>query len=481
MMAAEVLADAGVDVEVHDAMPTMGRKFLLAGRGGLNLTNSEPLELFVTRYGSRQKEVGAWLATFGPNNVRQWAHNLGIETFVGSSGKVFPVAMEATPLLAAWLQRLKSRGIKFKTATKWPPPLPPPPHSPNSPNSPSPNGPKGPSPNGPNSPKQGAVGDGDGDGNGNGYGNEYGGGDGYDGNGNGYGNECGGGDGYDGNGNGNEGGVGDGDVGDGDAVLLALGGASWPGTGSDGSWVEWLRALGVGVAPFRPANCGFDVQWSEHLRTRFHGEPLKSVAVRFCDLAGRTIEKRGECLVTRDGIEGGAIYALSAPIRDTIEARGQATLLLDLIPERPLAKVVELLSANRGSRSWASHLQRQLGLKGVKAAMLREVATAAHFADAEFLAKLIKGVPVRLVAPRPLAEAISSAGGVTFESLNEDLMLRALPGFFCAGEMIDWEAPTGGYLLTACLASGRHAALGVVRWLAAPEPTCGPMSHQELG
>lgn len=388
LMAAEVLLARGLAVDLYDAMPSPGRKFLLAGVGGMNITHSEPYADFVTRYGGAAALLRPMLDRFGPQAVRDWALGLGIETFVGSSGRVFPTGMKAAPLLRAWLQRLREAGLALHVRHRF---------------------------------------------------------------------------------------LGWDDHGDlrfatpdgeltrrADASLLALGGGSWSRLGSDGAWVDWLRADGVDVAPLRPANCGFDIGWSELLRTRFAGAPLKSVAA---SLDGETW-RRGECVVTAGGIEGSLIYALSAALRDRIDSDGAATLYLDLAPDRDLARLQRELERPRASASIANHLRRQTGIEGVKASLLRECLSKEDFQCMDRLAATIKRLPLRLTAPRPLDEAISSAGGVRFAALDEGLMLNARPGVFCAGEMLDWEAPTGGYLLTACLASGRYAADGIARWLA---------------
>jgi uncharacterized flavoprotein (TIGR03862 family) len=388
LLAAEVLARAGVRVELYDAMPSLGRKFLLAGVGGMNITHSEPKDAFVGRYGERQREVAALLQDFDADALRAWIHDLGIDTFVGTSGRVFPTDMKAAPLLRAWLRRLRELGVTLHTRTRW-------------------------------------LGWND-----------------------------------------------DGSLrlatADGerrlaaDACLLALGGGSWPRLGSDGAWTTLLQARGVEVAALQPSNCGFEVAgWSEHLRDKFAGAPLKNVAL---SLPGEDA-RIGEFVLTEGGVEGSLVYAFSAAIRRTIETEGQAVISLDLLPQTPLAKLQQALARPRGKHSMAKHLQRQAGLDGVKAALLRELAPAAAFADPPALAPWIKALPLTLLRPRPLAEAISSAGGVPFEALDDGLMLRALPGVFCAGEMLDWEAPTGGYLLTACFASGRVAAHGLLNWL----------------
>ena len=408
LMAAEVLAERGCAVDVYDAMPSPGRKFLLAGIGGLNLTHSEPPEAFVARYRERQSELAPLLGRFGAAELRTWARNLGIDTFVGSSGRVFPTAMKAAPLLRAWLHRLRQAGVRLHVRHRW-------------------LGWEGGN-SGAKDPTRGlrfTTPDG----------------------------EC---------------------RLTADAVILALGGGSWAKLGSDGAWVPWLAQRGVELAPLRPANCGFDVGqqagnagpgWSGHFLDRFVGAPVKSVAARVTDARGQTHERAGECMISATGIEGGLIYALSAPLRDTIEAAGSATLYLDLAPGRSLERLAGELARPRGSRSMASHLQSKAGIEGVKAGLLRECLAKEDFAVPEHLAAAIKAVPIVLAAPRPLDEAISSAGGVLFEALDDRLMLRALPGVFCCGEMLDWEAPTGGYLLTASFATGRAAGLGVTDWL----------------
>jgi uncharacterized flavoprotein (TIGR03862 family) len=392
LMAAEVLSRHGVRVDLYDAMPSVGRKFLLAGKGGLNLTHSEASEPFLSRYGARRAQIEPWLEAFGPEALRLWAHRLGVETFVGTSGRVFPTEMKAAPLLRAWLHRLRAAGVRFHMRHRW----------------------QGWSENGAlrfatNDGERRVLSD---------------------------------------------------------AVVLALGGGSWARLGSDGAWVPLLAQRGVPVAALRPANCGFDAGWSEHFRTRFAGQPVKSVVATFTNQTGGTLRRQGEFMVTATGVEGSLIYALSAPLRNGIESTGAAVLHLDLLPDRELPFVIAELARPRGSRSMASHLQSRLGIKGVKAGLLRECASAQDFADPARLGAMIKALPLRLIAPRPLDEAISSAGGVAFEALDQGLMIRSLPGVFCAGEMLDWEAPTGGYLLTACFASGRAAGLGVLAWQA---------------
>lgn len=385
LAAAEMLA-AEADVHVFDAMAAPGRKFLLAGRGGLNLTHSEDFEGFLTRFGTARAMLEPALREFPPQAIRQWAAALGTETFVGSSGRVFPTAMKASPLLRAWLARLGAAGVQFHMRHRW----------------------------------QGwnaqdalvfAMPDGV---------REF----------------------------------------SADATVLALGGASWPRLGSDGAWSSLLAGRGVGVNALRPANCGFDVAWSAHLRERHAGQPLKSVSLSF---GGQTL--RGEFIVTANGIEGGAVYALSAPLRDALEVQSTATLLIDLLPNRSLEQLTAALSRSRGKASLASQLRKAARIEGLKAALLRETADAETLADPVRLAAHIKALPLPLTRARPIAEAISSAGGVALDEVDEQFMLRQLPGVFVAGEMLDWEAPTGGYLLSACLATGRAAGEGARHFL----------------
>jgi uncharacterized flavoprotein (TIGR03862 family) len=394
LMAAEALAEAGVpSVHLFDAMASVGRKFLLAGKGGLNLTHSEPLPNFVARYGGRAAQVAAWLEHFSPDAARDWAHGLGIETFVGTSGRVFPTDMKAAPLLRAWLQRLRARGVVFHMRHRWlgwnefgalrfATPLG-------------------------ETPVQAR------------------------------------------------------------ATVLALGGASWPGLGSDAAWLPWLREAGAEVAPLLPANCGFEVVpgWSAHLRDKFAGAPIKPVVLR-SDGSEPTFERQGEFVLSEYGIEGSVVYAASAAIRDAIASHGEATVTLDLLPDHDAARVAREVAHPRGARSLSSHLKSRLGLAGAKVALLHELLPRDALADPARLAAAIKALPIVLAAPRPIAEAISSAGGVRLESLDEHLMLRTRPGVFCAGEMLDWEAPTGGYLLQASMASGRIAGQGAARWCA---------------
>ncbi len=395
LMAAEILSQNGkndpIQIDLFDAMPSVGRKFLLAGKGGMNITHAETMETFLTRYGTRQTQIAPLLNAFGPEDLRAWVHGLGIHTFVGSSGRVFPTDMKAAPLLRAWLHRLKTNGVRFHMRQRWL-----------------------------------------------GWGNES-------------------------------------DDGktlrfahtDGeqlvkaDAVVLALGGGSWARLGSDGAWVPLLTARKIDVAPLQAANCGFDTQWSEHFSSRYAGHPLSPVTVTVPD----SHSKKGQFVITENGVEGSLIYALSSHIRDRISAHGHATVLLDLAPDWTLERLSQEIARPRGARSMASHLQSRVNITGVKAGLLRELVSKEDFAVPTILATRIKALELNLTAPRPIDEAISSAGGVRFEALNQDLMLQTMPGVFCAGEMLDWEAPTGGYLLSACFASGRVAGLGVLNWL----------------
>ena len=388
LMAAGQLAQcAGVQVEVYDAMPSPGRKFLIAGVGGMNITHAEPLPDFIRRYGPRAGRLAPLLEAFGPQAVRDWIHGLGIETFVGSSGRVFPREMKAAPLLRAWLHRLRGQGVRFHVRHRW---------------------------LGWDAAGQLRFATADGE-----------------------------------------------TSVAADATVLALGGASWSRLGSDGRWVDVLRGQGLPVAPLRPANCGFHVSWSDHFRQRFAGQPVKPV-VGECG----GLRQQGEFNITEQGIEGGLVYALSAPLRDALDAGQSAQLLLDLLPGRSLARLQTDLGRPRGRDSLANHLRRHAGIEGVKAGLLREFCPPSTFADTAALAAAIKALPLPVMATRPLDEAISTAGGVCFEALDDKLMALTRPGLFLAGEMLDWEAPTGGYLLTACLASGHRAGLGAAAWLA---------------
>ena len=392
LMAAEVLSAGGVPVDLYDSMPSVGRKFLVAGKGGLNLTHAEPREHFLARYGARRKELEPFLMRFGADELRQWAADLGVETFIGTSGRVFPVGMKAAPLLYAWRSRLERAGVTFHYRHQW----------------------LGwdesaalrlQTPTGEMTIQPRAV-------------------------------------------------------------ILALGGASWSRMGSTGQWAALFAERGIPLAPFKPANCGFEVEWSELFRAKFDGQPLKTVVIEFCD-AGQTIWRRqGEFIVTANGVEGSLIYALSAPIRDAIEKQGGAVIHLDLAPDRTETELAVRLAQPRGSRSMAHHLEKTVGIKGVKAGLLWEFLPRPDFDHPQKLAAAMKNLPIPLRAASPLEEAISTAGGVRFEALDEHLMLKSLPGVFCAGEMLDWEAPTGGYLITACCSTGRAAGLAALAWMA---------------
>jgi uncharacterized flavoprotein (TIGR03862 family) len=391
LMAAEVLCQGGAKVDLFDAMPSVGRKFLMAGKGGMNITHSESPLSFARRYGSREENIAPFLVSFSADALRAWIHALGIETFVGSSGRVFPREMKAAPLLRAWLHRLREAGVSFHMRHRW----------------------LGWDEHNalrfatPDAEKRIEA----------------------------------------------------------DAVIMALGGGSWAHLGSDGQWVPLFKKRGVSVAPLKPSNCGFDTHWSEHFSTRYAGEPVKTVALSYTDTAGIEQLKQGEIMITAGGIEGGLIYALSAGLRDKITENGKVQIYLDLLPGKDQQQVMNEIMHPRGSRSISSHLQSRLGIKGVKAGLLRELVGAEAYADPKRLGAAIKHLPLILTAPRPLDEAISSAGGVMFEALDEQLMIRSFPGVFCAGEMLDWEAPTGGYLLTACFASGKAAGHGALNWL----------------
>jgi uncharacterized flavoprotein (TIGR03862 family) len=390
LMAAETLSRAGVAVTVHERMPSVGRKLLMAGRGGLNLTHAEPLPRFLARYGAARPWLEPVIEAFPPAALRAWADGLGQATFVGSSGRVFPKPLKASPLLRAWLARLGAQGVRFALRRDW--------------------------------------------------------------------------TGWDAAGrlafrlrDGTDESLAP------DATVLALGGASWPRLGADGAWVGPLTQAGIAVRPLRPTNCGFHVAWSEPFRSRFAGEPLKRIALSFAD---RTVP--GEAMVTGYGLEGGAVYALSAALRDGIERDGRAVLRVDLRPDLGEAALARRLARPQPGQSMASVLRKAAGLPPVAASLLREAAGLALPREPERLAALIKAAPLLLTAPSSLERAISTAGGVAFEALDERLMVRARPGLFVAGEMLDWEAPTGGYLLQAALATGVAAASGVLAWLGRP-------------
>lgn len=397
LMAAEVLSDAGHKVAIYEAMPTVGRKFLMAGKSGLNLTHAEPHADFLTRFGAAESHLRPMLDVFTSADVREWAARLGQETFVGSSGRVFPVAMKASPLLRTWLARLDAQGVTVLGRHRW----------------------VGfadiaaPS----RSLKEGKVASLAFDTPTGPQTHHF------------------------------------------DAVILALGGASWPRLGSDAAWVPWLEEKGIPVHAFRPANCGFDVDWSDLFSERFAGTPVKSVAAS--SASGTT---QGEFVITRTGIEGSLVYAHSAALRDTLANEHEAVLTLDLLPGRAATRIARDLEKAGGKASFSNRL-RKAGLDPVKAALVREFSTEPQRTDPAALATLIKSLPLAVVRPRPIAEAISSSGGIAWDAVDENLMLTVLPGVFVAGEMLDWEAPTGGYLLTACLAAGRAAGQGAHHWL----------------
>ena len=390
LMAAEVLAQGGARVTVYDAMPSAGRKFLMAGRGGLNLTHSEPLPQFMPRYREAAPKLQAAVEAFSPDALRAWSEALGEPTFVGSSGRVFPKAFKASPLLRAWLRRLDAADVRFAFRHRW--------------------------------------------------------------------------TGWDGEGrllfqtsSGTSAVAAD-------ATVLALGGASWPRLGSDGSWVDILASKDIAISRLRPANSGFTVAWSELFRDRFEGQPLKGVALT---IGAHTV--RGEAMITRGGIEGGAIYALSAELREAVLGLGQATLTIALRPDLDAAALTVRLSGTRGKQSLANFLRKAAQLSPVGIGLMQEAAIAsgrplASFSPAE-LAHLVNAIPVRLTGVAPIDRAISTAGGISFDGLDEHFMLRKLPGLFAAGEMLDWEAPTGGYLLQASFATGAAAGRGVLKWL----------------
>jgi len=391
LMAAEVLAAGGVQVDVFDAMPSAGRKFLMAGKGGLNITHAEPFEAFVTRYGAAQSWVEPLLRQFPPTQLREWMQGLGVASFVGSSGRVFPTEMKAAPLLRAWLQRLRASSVRLHMRQRWL-----------------------------GWDERGALRFAHPEGE---------------------------------------------SVLHVDAVVLALGGGSWARLGSDGAWWPVLQQQGIALAPLEPSNCGFECAWSDYLKTRYAGQPLKPVVLIHTDAHGQPTRLQGELMLTEYGLEGGAIYALSAALRHDLAAHGEAWIHLDLLPNHSPDAVRTALQQGRGARSLAEHLRRKLHLQGLSVALLHELLPADVLADPVRLATAIKALPVRLRTMRPMDEAISTAGGVTFAAVDERLMLRGKPGVFCAGEMLDWDAPTGGYLLSACFASGYVAGQGALGWL----------------
>ncbi len=385
LMAAESLTRRSIAVDLFDAMPSLGRKFLMAGKSGLNLTHAEPVDQLLTHYGATHPYLKNAIEHFPPNVVRDWAADLGTETFVGTSGHVFPKSMKAAPLLRAWIRELKAQGMSVHVRHKW----------------------LGwdddgtlrfEAPDGKKFVKP-------------------------------------------------------------QATILALGGASWPQLGSDAGWVSHVKDQGIEVVPFEPANCGFDHAWSDHFKERFAGKPIKSVAL----VAGKR-RLNGECVVTKYGLEGSGIYQHARALREELKRKGEAELYLDLMPDVSLDKVIARLSKPRGSKSFSTHLKKTVFLSGVKANLLRECVPD-RLDNVETLAEAIKSLPINLTGTRPIEEAISSAGGIAFEALDDDFMLRSRPGTFVTGEMLNWEAPTGGYLLNACFALGRSCGIAAANYL----------------
>jgi uncharacterized flavoprotein (TIGR03862 family) len=389
LMAAQFASGHGHEVHVYERKASVGRKFLIAGRGGMNLTHSEAFEPFCARFGAQGHAVAAWLKDFDNDAIRAWAKELGIETFIGSSGRIFPTDMKAAPLLRAWLKKLREADVRFHvnqkclqfTGAHTLRML----------------GPEG----------EHTV--------------------------------------------------------QADAFILALGGGSWPQLGSDGGWVPWLRDAGVEVAELQAANCGFDVPWTEHFKQKFAGHALKPLRIGLTADGGKGLQ--GECVISEYGIEGSLIYALSRQIREAINSSGSCVIYLDLLPDHSPERVQKMLTRPRNGRSLSDILRRLFMLSSVKTGLIYELAERTQLADADYLAKVLKQLPLSLKSPRPIAEAISSAGGVTLPQLDGQLMLNKHPGIFIAGEMLDWEAPTGGYLLSASMASGRRAGLGAVAYL----------------
>lgn len=391
LMAAETLRTAGIEIDLFDAMKSVGRKLLIAGKGGLNLTHGEARPQFDARYRERANAIATWLDDFDAGALRAWARGFGIETYVGSSGRVFPNDRKAAPLLRGWVRRLRESGVRFHMQHRW----------------------LGWTDDGalrfatPEGERQFTA----------------------------------------------------------RATVLAMGGGSWPQLGSDGAWVTPLIEAGIDTSPLQAANCGFDIGWSDHLANRFAGAPLKPVIAHWRDACGREHALQGECVLTATGIEGSVIYAISAELRETINREGGAMLWLDLAPARDLTRLQNDLGKPRGKRSIGEHIRRQSGLDAAKVALLFEILDKAANRDPTTLAATIKRLPLTLQRPRPITEAISSAGGIRLEALDDTMMLRAKPGVFVAGEMLDWEAPTGGYLLQACFASGLRAGRGAAVWL----------------
>lgn len=391
LMAAEGICAAGHQVHVYDIKPSACRKFLLAGVGGMNITHSEAYPAFIQRYYDKADWLDIALRQFDADALRQWIHDLGVETFVGTSGRVFPKEMKAAPLLRNWLKRLRDTGVEFHMRHKMTA-----------------------------LENQQVTFD---------HGGKQ-------------------------------------VIMKADAIVLAMGGASWPTLGSDGAWQSVLQNNGVGVAPLQSANCGFYSEWSEHVQTQFAGSPLKDVSFSFTLNDGRVVVKKGECIVTKDGMEGSLIYAFSKYLRDAINASGRASIRMDFLPLQCEAQVIKKLRNTKLKESFSKYLKRTLGISGVKTALLYEAYDKSQYQTPETLAQCLKSLPVSFYKTKPIDEVISSAGGVCQSSVNEKLMLKVIPSVFCAGEMLDWEAPTGGYLLTACFATGYLAAQGVNDWLA---------------
>lgn len=388
LMAADILSQTkNIQITVFDSMPSVGRKFLMAGKGGLNISHAEDFTIFTTRYCEKQNHLLPYLNIFTPTDLREWVNNLGIETFVGSSGRIFPKEMKAAPLLRAWLHRLRSNGVQFSMRHRW---------------------------IGFENNTRKLIFDTQ---------------------------------------NGEK-------IVSVDAVIFALGGGSWSKLGSTGEWVSFFREKNIHIETLQPSNCGFNLIWSDYFKQHFAGQPLKNIALNFGDF-----QKKGEAMITKNGIEGSLIYAASAKIRDEIFTNKKATIYLDLFPEKNFSEILQKLNKPRGKLSTAKFWRKQLNLEGVKASLVREVIHSEQLNSPELVAQTLKGLPLHLISPRPIDEAISSAGGICFDELNGNLMLKKLEGVFCAGEMLDWEAPTGGYLLTACFATGRAAGLGALKWL----------------
>ena len=391
LMAAEQLTQAGFQVDLYDAMPSVGRKFLLAGIGGLNITHAEPYEVFCTRYEEHQAKLQAVIDAFTPNDLRKWCDDLRIKTFVGTSGRVFPEAMKAAPLLRKWLTRLRESGLTIHPKHRW---------------------------LGWDDANQIILQSPEGQ-----FQRDY------------------------------------------DVLILALGGGSWKKLGSDGQWMPLLEARGVKTTPLLPSNCGFLCDWSDHLKQQFAGAPLKSVAIRFKGVNGIEETRMGEFIVTEQGVEGSLIYAYSARLRTMIQQQKCATFYLDICPNHSPEQLTKILSAKPKNKTLSTYLKSRLKLDGAKRALLFEVISKQDLNRPEMIVKTLKNIPITVTATTPINEAISTAGGVTYASLDEQMMLKEKAGVFCAGEMLDWDAPTGGYLLTACMALGKQAGLGAVKFL----------------